>query len=274
MLRELRSPQEVRAACGDDDLPVWTAQGLRGGARAWALGDAVVAAAREVSRRDRLAVWGGPACAVELVRHALGEVGPSFRPFGEAGLLAEVTAKIDGLEVAGGFSWMSLPAPANDPTVSAAEDRAGDRADDRAGDRVDGSAERPEGGVGWLGPHDEPEVRALLAEHAPASYAVPGAPGVRRWAGLRAGGRLAAVAADAWSAPSVGFLAGVATAAPLRGRGLAERVCRWVSDELVARHGRAALMVDDDNPAAIGVYERLGYRRRRVLATHLVSGAA
>ncbi|MEU8249712.1 GNAT family N-acetyltransferase [Nonomuraea sp. NPDC048916] len=123
--------------------------------------------------------------------------------------------------------------------------------------------------VGWLVPEDDAEVAALLAEAAPGSYAVPGGAGVRRWAGLRVEGRLAAVAADAWSAPSVGLLAGVATAAPFRGRGLAERVCRWVSGELVAAHGRVALMVDDDNPAAIGVYERIGYRRVRVLAARV-----
>ncbi|NUW38580.1 GNAT family N-acetyltransferase [Nonomuraea rhodomycinica] len=245
-MRELRSVAEVRAACGDDDLPVWVAQDLTGGARAWALGQAVVSAAPEVSRRDRIGVWGDPADAVELVRHALAEMGPSYRPFGEAGLMAEVAAKIDGLEVAGGFSWMSLPGGPG----AAGQAPAGDA-------------------VEWLGGDAEGEVSALLAEHAPTSYAVPGAPGVRRWAGTRVRGRLAAVAADAWSAPSVGLLAGVATAAPLRGRGLAERVCRWVSERLVAAHGRAALMVDDDNPAAIGVYERLGYRRMRVLATHV-----
>ena len=74
----------------------------------------------------------------------------------------------------------------------------------------------------------------------------------------------ASVAADAWSAPSVGFLAGVATGGAMAGTGMAERVCRWVSRELVAAHGRAALMVDDDNLTAIAVYERLGYRRRPV----------
>ncbi|MEV0195227.1 GNAT family N-acetyltransferase [Nonomuraea sp. NPDC050691] len=243
---ELRSLAELRSACGDDDLPVWVAQGLTGGARAWALGGAVASAAPQVSRRDRVGVWGDPADAVELVRHALTEMGPSYRPFGEAGLMAAVAAKIDGLEVAGGFSWMSLPGPVLPAPVL------------------------PGGGVAWLTDGAEREVSALLAEHAPASYAVPGAPGVRRWAGTRVEGRLAAVAAEAWSAPSVGLLAGVATVASLRGRGLAERVCRWVSERLVAAYGRAALMVDDDNPAAIGVYERLGYRRLRVLATHVL----
>jgi predicted GNAT family acetyltransferase len=44
-----------------------------------------------------------------------------------------------------------------------------------------------------------------------------------------------------------------------------------VSRELVAAHGRAALMVDDDNPTAIAVYERLGYRRRPVLASYVIT---
>ncbi|GAA3164768.1 GNAT family N-acetyltransferase [Nonomuraea salmonea] len=39
--------------------------------------------------------------------------------------------------------------------------------------------------------------------------------------------------------------------------------------ELVAAHGRATLMVDDDNDAAIAVYERLGYGRRRVMAARV-----
>ncbi|MEU1724516.1 GNAT family N-acetyltransferase [Nonomuraea sp. NPDC005692] len=53
------------------------------------------------------------------------------------------------------------------------------------------------------------------------------------------------------------------------GGGLAERVCGWMSSQLVATHGRAALMVDDVNAAAIKVYERIGYRRRLVLACHV-----
>ncbi|MFI7132696.1 GNAT family N-acetyltransferase [Nonomuraea sp. NPDC050153] len=241
-IRELRHDAEVRAACGDDDLLVWAAQGLRGGARAWALGGAVVAAGPGASRRDRLGVWGEPADAVELVRYALAELGSSYRPFGELELMRQVTAKLEVLRESGTFSWMSLPAldgPAAGPAVS---------------------------GVGWLEPQAETEVAALLAAAAPESYAVPGLAGVRRWAGVRVGGELAAVAADAWSAPSVGLLAGVATRAALRGRGLADRVCRWASRELLAGYGRAALMVDDANVAAVTVYERIGYRRRRVLA--------
>lgn len=248
MIRELRSEAELRAACGDDDLVMWTAQGLTGGARAWALGDAVVAAARQVARNDRMAVWGDASCAVDLVRHARQELGPHFRPFGERGLMQEVTAKLDGEVLSSGtFSWMSLPAGALSGGLS-------------------GGA--PADGVGWLEGADA-EVAALLAADAPGSYAKPGEPGVRRWAGVRDGGVLVAVAADAWPAPTVGLLAGVATRAAHRGRGLAERVCRWVSAELVATYGRAALMVDDANAAALTVYERIGYRRLPVMAAGL-----
>ncbi|MEV0596983.1 GNAT family N-acetyltransferase [Nonomuraea cavernae] len=252
MIRELISLDRVRAACGDDDLLMWGAQGLTGGARAWALGDAVVAAAPGVARRDRLTVWGGVPDAVELVRHALAEVGPSFRLLGGAGLVAEVTPKVGGLEAGPVFSWMSLPGGS---FVRGGGGRSGDAAG--------------AGGVGWLGPEEDGEVAALLREAAPGSYAVPGGAGVRRWAGLRVEGRLVAVAADAWSAPSVGLVAGVATAVSSRGRGLAERVCRWVSGELVAAHGRVALMVDDDNPSAIGVYVRIGYGRAPVMVSRV-----
>ncbi|MFG1613331.1 GNAT family N-acetyltransferase [Nonomuraea wenchangensis] len=252
MTRELRTPAEVRSACGDDDLVMWAAQGLRPGARAWAAGGAVVAGCPVISRWDRLAVWGRPRDAVPLVRHALAELGPSYRPLGDVELIGRVAGAVEGLRAGPCFSWMSL-ADLHDDT----------------GD-TGGNGEDGEGGVGWLD-GAEAEITALLAADAPDAYAVPGGIGVRRWAGLRDGDRLAAVAADAWSAPDVGLLAGVATVAAYRGRGLAERVCRWVSGRLVDTYGRAALMVDDDNPAAIRVYERIGYRRRQVRTSYVTA---
>ncbi|MFG1678844.1 GNAT family N-acetyltransferase [Nonomuraea sp. NPDC049269] len=268
MIVELARLDQVRSACGDDDLLMWAAQGLSGGVRAWALGDGVVVASPGVSRRDRLAVWGGAACVTDLVRHALAEVGPSYRPFGDVELMADVTVKLAGVEAADTFCWMSLPGlPAPAP------DAAPDAGAVTSTGAVTGHLDASRGG--WLGPESDAEVAGLLAAAAPQSYAVPGMAGVRRWAGVwmdeaLEGRALAAVAADAWSAPSVGFLAGVATAARFRGRGLAERLCRWVSGELVAARGRAALMVDDGNLAAIRVYERIGYRRRAVMASRAV----
>ncbi|WP_221762321.1 GNAT family N-acetyltransferase [Nonomuraea sp. WAC 01424] len=252
MIHELRDLDGLRAACGDDDLIVWAAQDLRGPARAWAGGNAVVAAAPDIARHDRLAVWGDPRDAVTLVGHALAELGPTYRPLGERELMRQVIAMLEGLRDSAEFTWMSLAAtPGTAPGTA--------------------PSTVPPSEVGWLDGDAEPEIKALLAGDAPSSYAVPGASGVRRWAGVRVGDELAAVAADAWSAPSVGLLAGVATAARFRGRGLAERVCGWMSSQLVAAHGRAALMVDDVNTAAIKVYERIGYRRLPVLACHVAA---
>ncbi|MEU6431839.1 GNAT family N-acetyltransferase [Microbispora sp. NPDC046973] len=252
-MRELVSEAEVAAASGDDDLVVWAAQGMRPGVRAWAYGDAVAVASPEASRRDRLVVRGTAARVVPLVRHALAEAGPSYRPLGDAALIEQVVEAAPELEPAACFSWMG--------TEKLAPPR-----EDATGGEVTGR----QGSVSWLADSAAPEVAALLAAANPDSYAVPGLPRVRRWAGVRDGsGALLAVAADAWSAPTVGLLAGVATAAPARGRGLGERVCRFVASALLAEHGRVALMVDDWNRAAVVVYERLGFARRRVAATGL-----
>nr|WP_240972127.1 GNAT family N-acetyltransferase [Microbispora sp. CL1-1] len=247
------SEAEVVAASGDDDLVVWAAQGMRRGVRAWAYGDAVAVASPEASRRDRLAVRGTASQVVPLVRHALAEAGPSYRPLGDAALIQQVVEATPELELAGHFSWMGTEklAPPRQETTS------------REGAGQEGTAS-------WLAESAAPEVAELLAAANPDSYAVPGLPRVRRWAGVWDGsGALLAVAADAWSAPTVGLLAGVATAVPARGRGLGERVCRFVASALLAEHGRAALMVDDWNRAAVVVYERLGFARRRVAAAGL-----
>jgi ribosomal protein S18 acetylase RimI-like enzyme len=133
---------------------------------------------------------------------------------------------------------------------------------------------------------DDAGVAELLEEASPTSYAWPGDPGVARWAGIedpgadlddRGGlggalserGRLLSVAADAWSAPEVGFIAGVATLPAARGRGLSRQVCAFVTAELVKRHGQVGLMVDGSNETAIGLYRKLGYRYHPVGAAHL-----
>jgi GNAT superfamily N-acetyltransferase len=244
-LRELTRTAEVVDATADDDLIVWAAQDMKPGVRVWAAGDAVAVASPQASRRDRLAVRGSTAHATRLVRHALAEMGPEFRPFGDVQLVRELSETIDELALLGRFSWMATTSPPPAPALPAAGDRD----------------------VAWLPPDEEPDVTDLLKTANPDSYAVPGIPGVRRWAGIRdTTGELLAVAADAWSAPTVGLLAGVATAVQARGRGLGERTCRFVTEALLAEHDRAALMVDDENPAAIGVYERLGFARRFVAA--------
>jgi GNAT superfamily N-acetyltransferase len=131
-------------------------------------------------------------------------------------------------------------------------------------------------GVAWLDAEGERAARRLFDRYFPGSYAQPGRPGVRRWAGAREedGGRLLAVAADAWPAAGCGLLAGVVTHPRARGRGLGAAVSRFVVAALVRRHGRAALMVDAGNTAAIRAYERAGMRPYRFAAAATTGGTA
>ncbi|MFC6084755.1 GNAT family N-acetyltransferase [Sphaerisporangium aureirubrum] len=242
--RELTRPADVAAATGGDLMTFWAVQGSRPGVRVFACGDAVAVASPVLSRRDRLVVSGPLAHAVPLVRHALAEAGAGYRPLGEEHLVRGLAGRVPGLELSAAFDWMRTAAPApGDP-----------------------------GKAGWLAPEDDPEVTALLAEVNPGSYAVPGLPGVRRWAGVRSDtGAVASVAADAWSTPGAGFIAGVATAAGQRRLGHAEAVCRFLVTTLLAEHGRVALMVDSGNHTAIGVYHRLGFTRHPVAAAHVAA---
>ncbi|MEU8222585.1 GNAT family N-acetyltransferase [Kribbella sp. NPDC048915] len=237
-MREIRTPAELRQASGDS-IVEWAAQGFGPGVRVWASGAAVAVASPKVSKHDRLAVVGPVDDAVRLTTEVLAEVGSSYRPFGEERLMRELAARVPGLRFSAAFGWMDADEP---PSVTTA--------------------------AAWLDGGDG--VEALLAEASPTSYAWPGHPGVRRWAAVTGErGQLLSVAADAWSAPGVGFLAGVATHPVARGKGLSRQVCGFVTAELVKRHGRAALMVDGENAAAIAVYRRLGYTYRRVAAASL-----
>ncbi|KIF75735.1 hypothetical protein QR77_21290 [Streptomyces sp. 150FB] len=263
-MRAIHTPSSLP----DDPLFRWTAQGLpaSGAARAWTSEDsrALAVAGRDLSRYDRLAVRGPADALVPLVREALAEVGPSYRPFGDRPAIAAlVAAGVSGLAWAGDFGWM-------DRTGGGAGDGVGDGMGDGMGDGAGGT--EADGKAGWLSsPADDPEITELLRTAFPSSYAVPGAPGVERWAGTRDDtGRLTAVAALAWSATEVGFLAGIAVHPEARGQGLGRTVCRFVLAEALSRHGSAALMVDDDNGAAISLYRALGLRYRPVSAAAVV----
>ena len=195
-------------------------------------------ASPDLSKRDRLAVAGPAEVAAPLVTEVLAEVGPSFRPFGEEQLLRELADRVPGLEFSAAFGWMETSEVPEVTTTAA-----------------------------WL--DGDAGVEALLSEASPTSYAWPGRTGVLRWAAITGdGGELLSIAADAWSAPEVGFLAGVATRPVARGKGLSRQVCGFVTAELIKRHGRAALMVDANNPAAIKVYRNLGYTYSAVAAAH------
>ena len=262
-MREIRTTADLIQASGDDPLIVWAAQGFGGGARAWYDGNAVVVASPDLSKRDRLAVAGPAESVARLAIGVLSEVGPSFRPFGDEQLVRELADRVPGMEFSAAFGWMETRTSSTHQSRSEPPSHA-----QQSARTASGGGLVSDGGPAWL--EGDAGVVDLLTEASPASYAWPGRTGVRRWAALTGDGeKLLSIAADAWSAPEVGFLAGVATHPVARGKGLSRQVCGFVTAELVERHGRAALMVDADNPAAIAVYHRLGYTYRPVAAAHL-----
>ncbi|MBM7773130.1 RimJ/RimL family protein N-acetyltransferase [Actinokineospora baliensis] len=221
-----------------DALVRWGAQGMRSGVRAWRDGDAVVVACPDLSRRHRLVVHGTGGRLLGLVRHALAIVGRDYRPIGDDEAVTEVVAEFPDIALLDRFWWMDTVHPTE----------------------VVGTAR-------WLTDDATDEVRTLIDSEYPGSYAQPGGTGVRRWAGVRdESGELVAVAAEAWSAPEVGFLAGVITAPAARGRGHAIAVCGLTIDTLVAETTRAALMVDSWNDAARTLYTKLGLTSRPIAA--------
>ena len=236
-VRELDDPDDLEAVCGGDTLCAWVAQGLNGRSRAWVSDDgrAVAAAGPSLSMRDRLAVYGLADAAVPLVRDVLAAVGPTYRPLGVGALIDELVNRLPSLTPAGTFGWMDLTDAAKPAQAS-------------------GKAE-------WLSVGEMPEVADLIEVSFPASYAKPGVPGVERWAGVRQeNGQLAAVGALAWSAPTVGFLAGVTVRPQARGRGLGRLVCELLLAEALRQHNAAALMVNDWNHAALQLYLGMGFR--------------
>lgn len=229
-MRALTSPADVAAACADS-LVRWAAQALlpgRGGA-AWAHGDAVGVRAPGLNRFDRLVLAGPPADVAALLRaHAR----PGLRPLVTAAVAEELDWPAHVT-----FGWM---------------------------ERTGSLAAEP--GPRWLAEDEWDDVAELLGKANPDSYVWPHEPGPSRWAGVFADDVLVSVAADAWSAPGVGFLAGVATHPDHRGRSFSTAVCSFVAGALLAEHGTCALMVDAGNPAAVAVYRRLGFTLRSVTA--------
>jgi GNAT superfamily N-acetyltransferase len=222
----------------------WAAQGRPDRVRRY--GSAVAVAAPGLSGRDRIAVSGDADDAARLVRDLLAELGPGFRPFGDADLIATLARRVPGLAPGEPFYWMETAAPGRPPRTATAS---------------------PGGasgvfGVRWLDAAEERMSEPLFERWFARSHARPGRSGVSRWAGVHGGNGLLAVAADAWSAAGCGFVAGVVTAPEARGRGLGTAVCRFVVDALVREHGRAALMVDAGNTPAVAAYERIGMTKR------------
>ena len=236
-MERLHTLDELDAACADP-LVLWAAQDLGSGVEVWAHGSAAAAAVTDLARRHRLAVTGAVTDVAVLVRALLTRLGPGYRPLGDADTIVGLCDLVPELAPSRPFGWMTATrAPGADP----------------------GSA-RP------AGPNEQAAINQILDESLPDSLARPGRPGVNRWWVGTDDLGVAACAADAWSSPGVGLLAGVATSIRARGRGLGRSVTATALTALIREHGTAALMVDGANTAARALYESLGMTYRSIRA--------
>jgi ribosomal protein S18 acetylase RimI-like enzyme len=245
-LQQLPSRGEVAEASGADPQCMWAAQGLLVGGAAWALGGAVAVACPALCGRDRLIVRGTADAVASLVRAVRDAIGPSYALIGDPLLMTALLARVTWLEPRGFFGWL---------------------------DCIRRPRCRPVHEARWLSRQEWSAADALLSVAYPKSFARPGVAGVNRWAGITdLTGSLTGIAADAWSSPGLGFLAGLAVAPAARRTGQGRDVSAFVLSALLAVHGRVAMMVQDSHASAIAGYAELGltYRNQQMLGVRSI----
>jgi predicted GNAT family acetyltransferase len=92
--------------------------------------------------------------------------------------------------------------------------------------------------------------------------------------GVRVGGRLAAMTGERLKLPGFTEVSAVCVHPDFRGRGYAAGLMSLVAQAIVARGEVAFLHVYDHNAAAIALYERLGWRKRRSVQVSFLEAAA
>ena len=135
------------------------------------------------------------------------------------------------------------------------------------GERVAG-APAPEALV--LGSDDVPEMLALVAETEPGPF-MNRTVELGTYLGIRHEGALVAMAGERMRFDGWTEISAVCTLPAHRGRGLAGRLTAALIDGIERRHERAFLHVLASNTAAIGLYERLGFRVRTTATMPLMT---
>lgn len=113
-----------------------------------------------------------------------------------------------------------------------------------------------------LGDADAPEMLELATLTRPGPFFAR-THALGDFIGVRENGRLAAMAGERLRLPGFTEVSAVCAHRDFRGRGYAAGLLSRVTEAIVARGETAFLHVYDHNAAAIALYERLGWARRR-----------
>ena len=113
-----------------------------------------------------------------------------------------------------------------------------------------------------LGDTHREDVLALTALVYP-HYFRPRTMDLGRYFGIYREGRLAAMIGERLGAPGCREMSAICTHPDFSGRGYARRLTAWLGNDTLERGDLPFLHVSYENPRALGLYERLGYRVRR-----------
>jgi ribosomal protein S18 acetylase RimI-like enzyme len=128
----------------------------------------------------------------------------------------------------------------------------------------DGVAATPDPGALTLGPHDVPDMLALVERTRPGPF-LPRTIELGTYLGFRRDGELIAMAGERMHPPGWTEISAVCTEPAFRGQGLATKLVLAVAAGIRARGERPFMHASAGNPAAIRLYESLGFRIRRRL---------
>jgi len=115
-----------------------------------------------------------------------------------------------------------------------------------------------------LGPADAAEMYALATLTEPGPWAVR-THELGGFVGVKADGRLVAMAGERMKPPGFTEVSGVCTHPDFRGRGFASQLIRAVAARILARAEQPFLHVYPANGGAIALYQSLGFRIRRTM---------
>ena len=138
-------------------------------------------------------------------------------------------------------------------------------------DPVDDSEDDP--AIELLDESDADDMMALATLTKPGPFAQRTHLLGRYW-GVRADGKLIAMAGERMRQPGYTEVSGVCTHPDFRGRGLGSRLCRHVQRQIQKEGNIPYLHVFSTNGAAISIYESLGFRPRITLHTALFESDA
>ncbi|MCU1221202.1 MAG: hypothetical protein JWN42_2399 [Candidatus Angelobacter sp.] len=124
-----------------------------------------------------------------------------------------------------------------------------------------------------LTPADVPEMSVVYAATRPGRTLCPRIQKLGQFLGVREDNKLVAIGGLRLHIPGYREISTLATLPGHEGRGYATAIMRGLIDRIHARGERPFLTVRTDNPRAVEIYRRLGFRERTVLYSQAIRRA-